>query len=857
MDDENFARDTAQSFFSQSQASGATGATSLATEQTVSILAIEKFKAQQQEPQHHHVHRICRICGRVVAAKGLPRFDTYSMSDPYCVVKAIKGNNHTMNVYITRTIMNNSAPVWDEEFDFQIRADQTTEEIVGLRLAVYEADGPGSSFHGSNDFLGGADLDLAGQKHARSVLHELELGGIITRKASSGRRPRLVLAVTIYREVVPRSLPRPLLLKQSLLKMSFVHQVFCTVVGAKELPNREMLGVSDPFCLVRAVLMSGKVTELYRTKVISNSLQPMWNEAFQAAFVEADQPLLLLFDVWDEDDPNKPMEAGGAQHLGSAAVPLLSGLEPAPRRRRLWLQGSSQRHETRLNHNGVARNAENGPKGGSKLSRQRSGHVLTSAKTFNVNKGTTPKTFFERLKDAVVEFKNQMTESADAGKRSVLSVELRTYTKTAKMPYVHLFQKPFFIHDADDLEKCLESPDWTRSSYTFPKQLESGQPERGLLSAEDHIGFVYGAIEGASFLPLSLGTPPDAYCMVHAVSTIGERQFIHRTRTIKQLTCPQWSEAFYSPLPEDFDTARLQISVYGATAANLVTKATSFIGGADPMLEGSNHEDDWFIGRAHVDLTTAVSGALIAEEVPIQGGMIPKQDRVTTGFRIQPGVAFEVMCERRLRPSFNEHSGEGVKMIPRRHHQLTRTSDPIQQSLPIIDNGQQSMLSVEDLELEKAAQETLELSKTGTLALRKGPKHDWSKLKTEEEEEDLLAEKPLEQILQESGDEVDSSFLDALQQPKALQEVRHVDFSQRELRREARSLPILKTKFHDSPELYKLNVIDKAAQARFSRRTEHRTSDITRSLREKPMFNRLHWHQPAELPVNLPPVAHG
>eukprot|EP00913_Durusdinium_trenchii_P014586 g13685.t1 len=216
MDDENFARDTAQSFFSQSQASGATGATSLATEQTVSSLAIEKFKApgaQQQEPQHHHVHRICRICGRVVAAKGLPRFDTYSMSDPYCVVKAIKGNNHTMNVYITRTIMNNSAPVWDEEFDFQIRADQTTEDgsavgcsagehvvrsraprrpfrsrvrgwrrgggggelwivpkIVGLRLAVYEADGPGSSFHGSNDFLGGADLDLAGQKHARSVL---------------------------------------------------------------------------------------------------------------------------------------------------------------------------------------------------------------------------------------------------------------------------------------------------------------------------------------------------------------------------------------------------------------------------------------------------------------------------------------------------------------------------------------------------------------------------------------------------------------------------------------------------------------------------------------------------------------
>lgn len=54
---------------------------------------------------------------------------------------------------------------------------------MGLRLGLFDADGPAGSFHGSNDFLGGADLDLANQKHARSVLHEMELGGILTRKA--------------------------------------------------------------------------------------------------------------------------------------------------------------------------------------------------------------------------------------------------------------------------------------------------------------------------------------------------------------------------------------------------------------------------------------------------------------------------------------------------------------------------------------------------------------------------------------------------------------------------------------------------------------------------------------------------
>jgi len=662
-----------------------------------------------------------------------------------------------------------------------------------------------------------------------------------------------VIAITVYREVVPRPLPRIVILKTSLLRMSYVDKIFGTVVSATDLPNREMIGLSDPFCIVRAVMLSGKVQEIYRTSVIQNSLQPVWKEAFQSSFSEQDQPLLLLFDLWDEDDPNKRLEEGGAQHLGSCAVPLLSAVEPAPRKRRLWLQGVSQRHETRLNQNGVPKNAGGKMTPGAKLSRQRSSHGLSlkeeqRKKTFNIGKGSAPiKSLFERLMDAAVEFKNQMTEKAIAAKKSVLTIELRTYTKTTKMPYAQLFQKPLFIHDADDLEKCLELPDWTRSSYTFPKKLQS-EPERGSLTAEDHISFVYGTVVGASFLPSSHSQPPEAYCMVHAVSTHGARHFVHRTRTIKLMICPQWSEAFYAAIPEDFDCARLQVSVYGATATNLMTKALS-TGPEGLLSEGSNHED-WFIGRAHIDLTTAVSGSIIAEEAPIQGGTASKQERVTTGFRIQPSVAFEVMVERRLRPRFDVHSGDGVKMIPRRHHQLTRTTDPIQSSLPIIDNGQQLMLSVEAMYMEKAAKEALELSTTGALAFRRGPKHDWSKYPTkdQEEDEDIFAEKPLEELLKEGGDRVDLSLLEVSKKPDDGQ-ARVVDFSKRELRRQARSLPLLKTKFHDSPEVYQLSVAGKAAQPRFSRRTEHAAADISRSLREKPMFSKLHWHEPAALPT--------
>lgn len=109
-----------------------------------------------------------------------------------------------------------------------------------------------------------------------------------------------MIAITVYREVVPRPLPRIVILKTSLLRMSYVDKIFGTVVSATDLPNREMIGLSDPFCIVRAVMLSGK--------------------AFQSSFSEQDQPLLLLFDLWDEDDPNKRLEEGGAQHLGSCTA---------------------------------------------------------------------------------------------------------------------------------------------------------------------------------------------------------------------------------------------------------------------------------------------------------------------------------------------------------------------------------------------------------------------------------------------------------------------------------------------------------------------------------------------------------
>jgi len=666
--------------------------------------------------------------------------------------------------------------------------------------------------------------------------------------------------------------------------MTYIQQVFGVVVKATDLPNTEIMGLSDPFCIVRAVLISGQVVEMYRTKVVNDTLTPIWQEAFQSTFTELDQPLLLLFDLWDEDDPSRPLDDGGAQHLGSAVVPLLSALDPAPRRRRLWLQGGTQRHETRFNAHGVPRNV-----GGRKAVRQtlkRSQSGIPSIgligrqyqKSFSFSDkdagAAGTKRWWTRMYDAAIQLKQQITQPAEDQCRPILTIELRAYTETKRMPFHEIYEKPLFVHDEDDLEKCLASPDWERSLYTMPEELRPiGGVERGSVSAEDHVGFVYGVIEGATALPTFDQRPPEVYCVVHVISTTAAKIFVHRTRAIKQMTCPQWNEAFYAELPEGFDAARLQLSVYAITAgtgfSKLANNATSnlfkAVGGAtgsEEILELGASDDDWFIGRAHADLTTAISGNLLAEEVPIQGGAQPKQEKRTSGFRIQPAVSFEVMIERRLRPRFNVHTGDGAQMIPRRYHLLTRSTDPVQQSLPYLDNSQVMFMQGDDLFREQAAQEVLELAATGTLAMRKGPKPDWSRAPHQEDDSPLrlfMAKTEEEGQIEEPEQKTQTMpflttrerlYRKQLEDEEKQAELRNVDFTKRELRRKVRSLPVLKTRYGEMPgDLFitpGYRAPAQAIQPKFSSRQEMKSADVSRILHDKPVFSELLWQKPPD-----------
>ncbi|OLP88365.1 hypothetical protein AK812_SmicGene30303 [Symbiodinium microadriaticum] len=114
------------------------------------------------------------------------------------------------------------------------------------------------------------------------------------------------------------------------------------------------------------------------------------------------------------------------------------------------------------------------------------------------------------------------------------------------------------------------------------------------------------------------------------------------------MTCPQWNEAFYAELPE----AGTGFSKLANNATSNLFKAVGGTLETTPPKLNTVTSTDVTTTKVNIrdkgDITVecflkAISGNLLAEEVPIQGGAQPKQEKRTTGFRIQPAVSFEAI----------------------------------------------------------------------------------------------------------------------------------------------------------------------------------------------------------------------
>jgi len=750
------------------------------------VLNASAFINFKQVPDGH-IARICRVMGKVNFARGLTQLRSLTTPNPFLIIKAIRSNNNTSNIHMTQLKESTSNPTWNEEFDFEVPLEWGLKELVGLRVVVYDADDPYPSFTGTDNFLGGADIDLSAMKHARVISMDLEMGGVLASKAGQ-KKARVSFVLSIYKDIIPKPVNPNTALRKSNMKFTYIREVSCRVVRAKDLPVLDLAGFADPMCIVRVVLLSGEVREVHRTRVIRGNHSPTWDENFRVKFHESDQPILMLFDVFDEDDPDAIIEENG-DHAGSAAIPLLSCLEPAPTRRKLWLQGASQRHESRLALTGLPQNVRS-----SEVKDLEDQEAAAAAKSFKVK---TKKQRTRRLDENTEEgggggggvlhtmthrlmmMRRFFVESFSSPTRPILYVDIRTRSKTAEMPFREIYQKPAKITDVEDLMAVREMPDWTRNIYEVPVEIacpEDEKPMRGDVVSQDHIKFAYGVIHGAT----ALNTPDerskyDVYCVLFAVSKSGTKVFMHRTRAIKQTTAPNWAEEFYCSFPQEMDTERILMLVYGA---------------APKKLFGA--EGDTFLGKAFVNVHHVRSGELINEEINLMNTQLSSKATVTSGFRPQPSVSVEVMLERRLKPCFHRDVISGVQTISRRSHSTSAKPQQSVMEQPYTDVGQ---MLVRD-ESQDIAKVVMGKYSTGRIL---------------EEPEDLgwnwkVADlKPVTEEAKPNRDREPQrrELLPILSTPKPRRTEQVLppgkDFTKREPLHKSKSLPALKTKFGEVP----------------------------------------------------------
>jgi len=77
-------------------------------------------------------------------------------------------------------------------------------------------------------------------------------------------------------------------------------QLILTIVSAKNLNNKDWVGLSDPYCLFQVSSIQG---ELFngRTRTVIDNLNPVWKTTFSKQ-ITGSGPITLKFNVMDEDD---------------------------------------------------------------------------------------------------------------------------------------------------------------------------------------------------------------------------------------------------------------------------------------------------------------------------------------------------------------------------------------------------------------------------------------------------------------------------------------------------------------------------------------------------------------------------
>jgi hypothetical protein len=221
-----------------------------------------------------------------VKCKNLLHLDTFSRSDPMCVMSIFQSNKW-YEIGRTEHLKDTADPEWAQKFQMQYNFE--AKQVI--KFEVYDSDSSKSNLD-KHDFLGRVETTMANvvSSPCKQFVSMLKDG-----PKNEGSK--------IYIDVE---------------EVSGNNDLVQIQLSAVKLDKKDTFGKSDPFYIISKGMPSGQFIIVHRSEVIKNNLNPNWRplNVLMRDLCSNDHERTLKIDVYDED-----MD-GGHDLIGSCRTDL-------------------------------------------------------------------------------------------------------------------------------------------------------------------------------------------------------------------------------------------------------------------------------------------------------------------------------------------------------------------------------------------------------------------------------------------------------------------------------------------------------------------------------------------------------
>uniref|UniRef100_A0A0D9X6G9 C2 domain-containing protein n=1 Tax=Leersia perrieri TaxID=77586 RepID=A0A0D9X6G9_9ORYZ len=240
---------------------------------------------------------------KLVEARDLTNKDLVGKSDPFAVLYIRPLQDKTKK---SKTINNDLNPIWNEHYEFVVE-DTSTQRLT---VKIYDDEGLQAS-----ELIGCARVDLSDLQPGKVKEVWLDLVKDLEIQRDKKRRGQVHLELLYYPFGKHEGVSNPFADQIQLTSLEKVLKtesngfdvnqrknvimrgvLSVTVISAEDLPPMDVMGKADPFVVL--YLKKGETKK--KTRVVTETLNPIWNQTFDFVVEDALHDLLMV-EVWDHD----------------------------------------------------------------------------------------------------------------------------------------------------------------------------------------------------------------------------------------------------------------------------------------------------------------------------------------------------------------------------------------------------------------------------------------------------------------------------------------------------------------------------------------------------------------------------